>query len=868
MRNKEGYTPMMRQYLETKEQYEDCILFYRLGDFYEMFFEDAVTASKELELTLTGKDCGQEERAPMCGIPFHSVNNYIPRLIERGYKVAICEQTEDPAKAKGIVRREVIKVITPGTLMDESGAEITENNFLMGVHKERKKLGIVFIDYSTGELYCTDIEKDIYNSFESEMARFSPSEVYFAPTAAADKTLYGLAKDKYSCYVSRGEIEEFDTANDLEIINRQFGKTAEELGLKKDAPSVNAVGGALAYIIKTQKTTINHINEVRYYKIEEYMDIDVNSRRNLEITKNMHTGKLKGSLLGALGRASTAMGSRMLTFWLEHPLLNPVTVNNRLSGVEELAASMELRDSLADVLGKIRDIERLTARVVCGSANAREIQAIGRSAEYLPQLKKLLSQCRSKILVGLCARLDTLDDICLLINAAIVDEPGVTIKEGGIIREGFNEQLDEYIKAEDGGTQWLAQVEAEEREKTGIKNLKVKYNHVFGYYIEISNSNKDKVPDYYIRKQTLTNGERFITPKLKELETLILDAKTKRAQLEYDLFCEVRSRISDAHERIQRTAKVVSTADCLNTLATAAVKNKYVKPIVDTSDVIDIKDGRHPVVEKLTDTMFVPNDTFLNSGSDRLCIITGPNMAGKSTYMRQTAVITLLAQVGSFVPASSARIGVVDKIFTRVGASDDLSSGQSTFMVEMSEVAHILKNATKKSLIIYDEIGRGTSTFDGLSIAWAVLEYTADKKKCGAKTLFATHYHELTSLENTMEGIVNYTISVKKRGDDIIFLRKIIRGSADDSYGIEVARLAGIPAAVTDRAKEVLAGIEKDGGKVTVKAGGAGSGEISGQLSLGAEKSEVEERLGKINIDTITPIEAMSLLYELKKMIK
>ena len=867
MRSTEGYTPMMRQYLETKAQYEDCILFYRLGDFYEMFFEDAVTASRELELTLTGKDCGQEERAPMCGIPFHSVNNYIPKLIEKGYKVAICEQTEDPAKAKGLVRREVIRVITPGTLMDESGIEITENNFLACAYKDGKRLGIAFVDYSTGELYCTDIDKDIYANYEAELARFSPSEVYFSPMSAMDKRLYETASAKYSCYVSRGDEEDFDTEKDLEIIQNQFGKSAGELGLEPGAPCINAVGGVIAYIIKTQKTTINHINQIEYYKINQYMDIDVNSRRNLEITENMRTGGKRGSLLGAFGKTSTAMGARMLKFWLEHPLLNPVVINNRLSGVEELAGNMELRDNLSDVLDKIRDLERLNSKVVCGSANARELLAIGTSAAFLPQLSGLLSLCRSKILTGLLARLDVLEDICSLISAAIVDDPGVTIKDGGIIKEGFNETLDEYVRAEESGAKWLADIEAEEREKTGIKNLKVKYNHVFGYYIEISNSNKDKVPDYYIRKQTLTNGERFITPKLKELETLILDARTKKAQLEYDLFCSVRDKVAQAHERLQATAKVVSAVDCLNTLATAAVNNKYVRPVVDSSDVIEIKDGRHPVVETLTSSMFVPNDTKLNSTTDRLCIITGPNMAGKSTYMRQTAVITLMAQIGSFVPASSAKIGIVDKIFTRVGASDDLSSGQSTFMVEMSEVANILKNATSKSLIIYDEIGRGTSTYDGLSIAWAVLEYTANPKKCGAKTLFATHYHELTSLENTIDGVVNYTISVKKRGDDIIFLRKIIKGSADDSYGIEVARLAGVPSVVTDRAKEVLAGIEKDGGKVTVKTGGGASREISGQMSLGAEKSEIERRLENIDINTLTPIEALSILYDLKKLI-
>ncbi|MDP4119074.1 MAG: DNA mismatch repair protein MutS [Bacillota bacterium] len=857
---------MMRQYLETKSQYEDCILFYRLGDFYEMFFEDAIKVSRELELTLTGKDCGQEERAPMCGIPYHAANNYIPKLIERGYKVAICEQMEDPALAKGIVKRDVIRVVTPATITDDTAVDITKNNFLAAVCKKNKHLGIAFLDFSTGELYCTDIDKDMYNNYDAELARFSPSEVYFSPAAGKDKSLFETAKEKYSCYVSIGEESEFETENALKTIEIQFGKTPAGLGMKEDGLCVNAVGAALEYIIKTQKTTINHISCVEYYEINQFMDIDVNSGRNLEITENMRGRGKKGSLLGVLDKTSTAMGARMLRYWLEHPLINPVTINNRLAGVEELYGSMEMRDELVEILNDVRDIERLTAKIVCKSANARDVQALGKSLNHLPSFGNLLARCRSKIITSLASSLDLLKDVDFLISMAIADNPGMSVKDGDIIREGFNETLDSYRSAAKDGKKWIADVEREEREKTGIKNLKVGYNRVFGYYIEISNSNKDKVPDYYIRKQTLTNGERFITPRLKEIETLIIDAQDKMIQLEYDLFCDVRDKIANEHERLQASAKVVSTIDCLNSLALAAAKGNYAKPIVDTSDAIDIKDGRHPVVESMSDTMFVPNDTHLNCESERLAIITGPNMAGKSTYMRQVAIITLMAQIGSFVPASSAHIGVIDKIFTRVGASDDLSSGQSTFMVEMSEVANILKNATKKSLIIYDEIGRGTSTYDGLSIAWAVLEYTADKRKCGAKTLFATHYHELTSLEDKLDGIVNYSTAVKKRGDDIIFLRKIVRGGADDSYGVEVARLAGVPDVVITRAKEILEGMEKDNKSVIIKGGNKHEG-TQGQLSLTSTDSEVEEKLSKLDLNTITPIEALSILYDLKKIL-
>ncbi len=862
------FTPMMRQYLETKAQYEDCILFYRLGDFYEMFFEDAITVSRELELTLTGKDCGQEERAPMCGVPYHAATGYITKLVENGYKVAICEQTEDPATAKGLVRREVVRIVTPGTITDENAVDMTKNNFLAAVNKQENGLGIAFLDYSTGELYCTDIDSDIYQSFEAELARFSPSEIYFSPEAGADMHLVKTAEDKYGCYVSMGEEEEFELASAAEVVKKQFGKEAHVLGMKKDGLCITAVGAAISYIIKTQKTTINHINHVEYYLIEQFMDMDVSSRRNLEITETMRGRSKKGSLLWVMDKTSTAMGARMLRYWLEHPLLNPVAINNRLMGVEELYGSMEMRDELCDILSRVRDLERLNAKVVCGSANAKEVQAIGHSAMELPGLAQLLSRCRSKVLVSLAAKLDTLEDIAMLVDMAITDSPGVTIKEGDIIKDGFNETLDSYRAAEKNGKGWIAEVEAEEREKTGIKNLKVGYNRVFGYYIEISNSNKDKVPEYYIRKQTLTNGERYITPRLKEIEVLIIDAQDKKVQLEYELFCQVRKKVAEAGERIQTTARVISTLDCLNSLALVAAKNNYTRPVVDDSGVIEIKDGRHPVVEKLTSSMFVPNDTSLDEKKERLSIITGPNMAGKSTYMRQVAVITLMAQVGSFVPASSAHIGIVDQIFTRVGASDDLSAGQSTFMVEMSEVANILRNATKRSLIIYDEIGRGTSTYDGLAIAWAVLEYTADRKKCGAKTLFATHYHELTSLEEALDGVVNYSTAVKKRGDDIIFLRKITKGSADRSYGVEVALLAGVPETVIRRAKEILSGIEQENGQVTVKPSVAQkqSG-VEGQMSLMSSVSPVEERLAEIDINTITPIEAMGILYDLKKLL-
>ena len=863
------FTPMMRQYLETKAQYEDCILFYRLGDFYEMFFEDAVTVSRELELTLTGKDCGQEERAPMCGVPYHAATGYINKLVENGYKVAICEQTENPATAKGLVRREVVRIVTPGTITDENAVEQTKNNFLASVIKQDGKMGIAFLDYSTGELYCTDIEGDVMAGFEAELARFSPSEIYLSTSASEDGVICKLAEDKYGCYVSKGDEEDFEIPSAEQVIENQFRKSAVDLGLPENGLCICAVGAAISYIIKTQKTTIDHINYVEYYRTNQYMDIDVSSRRNLEITESMRGRGKKGSLLSVVDKTSTAMGARMLRYWLEHPLLNPVSINNRLTGVEELFSSMEMRDELCDVLGRVRDLERLNAKVVSGSANAKEVLAIGHSAMELPALGNLLARCRSKILVSLASKLDTLDDIAMLVDMAIKPDAGNTIKDGDIIKDGFNETLDSYRAAEKNGKSWIAEVEAEEREKTGIKNLKVGYNRVFGYYIEISNSNKDKVPEYYIRKQTLTNGERYITPRLKEIEVLIIDAQDKKVQLEYDLFCQVRQKVSEANERIKQSARVVSTLDCLNSLACVAAKNNYSKPIVDESGVIEIKDGRHPVVENISNTMFVPNDTVLNNSGERLSIITGPNMAGKSTYMRQVAVITLMAQIGSFVPAASAHIGIVDRIFTRVGASDDLSAGQSTFMVEMSEVANILKNATKRSLIIYDEIGRGTSTYDGLAIAWAVLEYTADPKKCGAKTLFATHYHELTSLDKTLPGVVNYSTAVKKRGDDIIFLRKITKGSADRSYGVEVALLAGVPESVIRRAKEILNGIEQENGQVVVKPSVVSSAKapIQGQMSLVSELSPVEEKLKELDINTITPIEAMGILYDLKKLL-
>ncbi len=858
-------SPMMKQYFKIKEENKDSILFFRLGDFYEMFFDDAKLASKELELTLTGRDCGQEERAPMCGVPFHSCESYIARLVAKGYKVAICEQTEDPATAKGLVKRDIIRVITPGTVMESSMLDESKNNYICCMFAKDKHIGLCFCDISTGELYATNISgKDYYNSLISQLSSYNPKEILFGGDIVKLKELPQFIKTKLSAGVEMLDDEEFNFEACLQIVTSHF---KDEANLVKDCDViVSAIGALLSYLAYTQKSGLERINHIELYKDSQYMRLDYNTQRNLELTQTMLTKEKRGSLLWVLDKTKTAMGKRLIRSWLEHPLMNISAINNRQSAVEELVNDTMLRLEITDTISGIFDIERLMTRIVYGSANARDLRSLCSAIQNLPKISELISTCNASYLKVIYKNLDILEDIYELIDNSIVEEPPFSIREGGMIKQGYNDELDLVTGDMNNSKGILAQIEAEQREATGIPKLKVGYNRVFGYYIEVSNSYKSQVPDTYIRKQTLTNCERYITQDLKDIEGRILGAKDRAFALEFTLFDTIRKTVSDNLERIQNTAKSIAVLDVITSLANVASDNRYVRPDVNLSTAIRIKDSRHPVVEALLkDTPFVPNDVNLDSNSDRVAIITGPNMAGKSTYMRQIALIVLMAQIGSFVPASSAEIGIVDSIFTRVGASDDLASGQSTFMVEMSEVANIVKNATSKSLLILDEIGRGTSTFDGMSIARAVLEYCADKKKLGAKTLFATHYHELTVMEMLLEGVKNYSIAVKKRGDDITFLRRIIPGGADDSYGIEVAKLAGVPQTIITRAKEILADLEN---------GGAGKVEIikeendDMQLSfMNTVQSPVIDKLKAVDVNTLTPIEAMNLLYELKGMI-
>ncbi|MBR0470354.1 MAG: DNA mismatch repair protein MutS, partial [Clostridia bacterium] len=805
---KEQLTPMMQQYLNTKEEYPDCILFYRLGDFYEMFFDDAIKASKELEITLTGKDCGLSERAPMCGVPFHSASVYIAKLIERGYKVAICEQVEDPKLAKGIVKREVIRVVTPGTVVDEELLDEKTNNYLAIIYGNKGTYGFAVSDISTGDIYTTQFTGD--DDALSEIARYEPKEILVNADAA--EKIGGQIELRFHVTPDECTDEFFENDYYESKILHQFAKASlDEIGLADKKYAVYAVGAMITYLEHTQKTSLSYLNTITAYDLNQYMDLDINTRRNLEITETMRDKTKRGSLLWVLDYTETSMGARLLKQWVEKPLINPLEINKRLYSVKELTDNIMLRDELAGVLGGMRDISRIISRVSLGTVTPRDFVALKTTLLKLPELEYTLSSVKSPMLSEMKKDFDLMEDVADLLSRGINDEPPVLLRDGGVIKEGFNEEIDNLRIAMRDGKSWLAAVENEEKEKTGISKLKVGYNKVFGYYIEVTKSFIKDVPDYYIRKQTLANCERYITPKLKEIESTILGASERVLVLEAQVFEEIRTAVANEIERLKRAAGIIAKSDVLLSLAQAAAKNNFVMPEISDNGKIEIKDGRHPVVEKmLKGSMFVPNDTTLNTDSDRMLIITGPNMAGKSTYMRQVALITLMAQVGSFVPASSARIGIVDKIFTRVGASDDIASGQSTFMLEMNEVSHILKNATENSLIILDEIGRGTSTFDGLSIAWAVVEYIHNKRKIGAKTLFATHYHELTDLEEELDGVKNYRIAVKKRGDDITFLRKIVRGGADDSYGIEVAALAGVPKEVISGAKKILGKIEND----------------------------------------------------------
>ena len=854
---------MMKQYFKIKEQNKDSILFFRLGDFYEMFYDDAKIASKELELTLTGRDCGQAERAPMCGVPFHSCEGYIARLVAKGYKVAICEQTEDPATAKGLVKRDIIRVITPGTVMESSMLDEGRNNYICCMFSDSKKIGLCFCDISTGELYATEISgSDSVNSLTSQLASYNPREILIGGDIVKIKSLPAFIKSKLSAGVEMLRDESFDNKLCTDTVNMQFGEEMQCIAASQVL--INAIGALINYLKETQKNGLERINKIELYSDKQYMNLDYNTQRNLELTATMLNKEKRGSLLWVLDKTKTAMGKRLIRSWLEHPLLNVSAINNRQSAVEELVNNNMLRLDIMDALSGIFDIERLMTRIVYGSANGRELRSLAAALQKLPQLSELVADCSAKYLKKVYKEIDLLEDIYNLIDSAIVEEPPFSVREGGMIKKGYNPDLDILLTDMNDSKGILARIEAEQREKTGIPKLRVGYNKVFGYYIEVTNSYKDLVPETYIRKQTLTNCERYITQDLKDIEGRILGAKDRSVAMEYTLFDNVRKTVADNLERIQRTAKAIAVLDVLVSLANVAADNRYVRPEVNLSTVIRLKDSRHPVVEALlTDTPFVPNDVYLDSAGERVAIITGPNMAGKSTYMRQVALIVLMAQMGSFVPASSATIGVVDSIFTRVGASDDLASGQSTFMVEMSEVANIVKSATSKSLLILDEIGRGTSTFDGMSIARAVLEYCADRKKLGAKTLFATHYHELTVMQDLLDGVKNYSIAVKKRGDDITFLRRIIPGGADDSFGIEVAKLAGLPNSIINRAKEILKELESGSNAPTVIK----EKSEDMQMSLISNDNAVVERLSEVDLNTLTPIEAINLLYELKGMI-
>ena len=858
-------TPMMKQYLEVKEQYADFILMYRLGDFYECFFEDAIIASRELELTLTGRDCGEGKRAAMCGVPFHKADVYVGRLVERGIKVAICEQVSDPKESQGLVKREVTRVVTPGTVTDASLLSEGKNNFLMSICYSGDIAGVATADISTGEISATYLSgKDLNLLLKNEIGAYQPSEIIVNRKSGEISDISGFAKERFSCLITDNLSRLFTYEKSKELARRHFKDAADKL---TESEMLMAVGALLGYIEETQKTDISFAKEINVYTRGQYLDIDLNTIRNLELVDAMRTKSKRGSLLWVLDKTKTAMGARLLNSWLLRPLIDPVKISHRQGAVKDIYTDRRRRDELAELLSSMLDIERLTAKAVYGTANARDLKAIGESIKHLPEIKALISTFSSPHLKEITKRLDTLDDIFELINNAIDDNPPLTIREGGMIKKGFNADVDYYRSIKDGGQDIMASIEQRERDSTGIKTLKVAYNKVFGYYIEVSKSFIDQVPGRFVRKQTLTNCERYITQELKEMENTIFNADEKLVTLEYQLFDSLRCFVAENRERIRKTASLIAEIDVFRSLAEVASKNNYVCPEVDMSTEIIIKDGRHPVVEKfVTDSYFVPNDTTLDTSANKIMIITGPNMAGKSTYMRQVAIITVMAQIGSFVPAREARIGIVDKLFTRVGASDDLASGQSTFMLEMTEVAAILKNATSRSLIIYDEVGRGTSTYDGMSIARAVVEYTYSKK-IGAKTLFATHYHELTDMEDSFQGIVNYNIAAKKRGDSITFLRKIVRGGTDDSYGIEVAKLAGVPGEVVKRAREILSEIEGDRPvqKVQRREEPIGFDLFSGITQ--SKESEAADRIRGVDINTLTPIEAINILFELKKML-
>ena len=872
---------MMQKYLETKEQYKDCILFYRLGDFYEMFFDDAIKASKELELTLTGKSCGLEERAPMCGVPYHAVEGYLSKLVSRGYKVAICEQVEDPKLAKGLVKREVVRIVTPGTNINTQTLEENRNNYLMCVFYMAQRVGVAVTDVSTGDFYVTEVE-DVRKLMD-EISRYAPSEIVLNEACLLCGIDFEELKGRTHTAVFPLENWYFEEDTCRRTLQEHFHVNAlQGLGLADFAFGTLAAGALMQYLYETQKNALAHITHVIPYVSGKYMLLDSSTRRNLELCETMREKQKRGSLLWVLDKTKTAMGARTLRSYIEQPLIDKAAIEDRLDAIEELNSCGIERDEIREYLQPIYDLERLLGRVSYKTANPRDLIAFRNSLEMLPHIKTVLGDFRSSALRCMRDDIDSLEDIYELIRSAINDDPPLQVREGGIIRDGFDPNIDMLRNAKTEGKNWLAALEAEDREKTGIKNLKVKYNKVFGYYFEVTNSFLNLVPDYYIRKQTLVGAERFTTPKLKELEDTILNAEDKLFTLEYDKFCEIRDFIFEQLDRVQCTAKAIAHLDALCSLAVVAERNHYVRPKMTTDGVISIKDGRHPVVEQMiSNDMFIPNDTILDKQKNCIAVITGPNMAGKSTYMRQVALIVLMAQIGSFVPAKEARIGLVDRIFTRVGASDDLASGQSTFMVEMNEVANILRNATSESLLILDEIGRGTSTFDGLSIAWAVIEHISNRKLLGAKTLFATHYHELTELEGKMHNVHNYCIAVKEKGDDIVFLRKIVKGGADKSYGIQVAKLAGVPDLVIDRAKEIVEQLSDNDitqkvQSIEIKMSGEKTKPVKldevdlRQMSLfdTVKDEDVLKELTEIDITHLTPMDALNELYRLQNKLK
>ena len=877
-------SPMMQHYVKTKNENKDCILFYRLGDFYEMFFEDAEAVSKELELTLTGKDCGLKERAPMCGVPFHAADTYINRLVERGYKVAICEQVEDPKTAKGMVKREVVRVVTPGTNLNTQALDETKNNYVMAIVYLSNRYGIAIADVTTGDFMVTEVEKS--RTLLDEIYKFSPAEIICNESFYMSGVDLEALKNRLHICMNPLEGWYFDDELCVRTIKEHFHVSAlEGLGLKDFACATIAAGALLTYLLETQKTPLDHLRAIMPYATERYMIIDSSTRRNLELTEALREKVKRGSLLWVLDKTKTAMGARMLRSFIEQPLIDEHAINDRLDAIEEINKREMDREEIREYLNPIYDLERLVGKISYQSANPRDLIAFKSSISMLPYIKGLIKEFKSEEMQSIYENMDDLQDLFELLNASIIEEPPLAMKEGGIIKDGYHEQVDNFRQAKTKGKTWLAELEASEREKTGIRTLKIKYNKVFGYYLEVTNSFKDMVPDYYTRKQTLTNAERYITPRLKELEDMILGAEDKLYALEYEIFSSIRNKIFQEVERVQRTAKAIARLDSYLSLALVASRNNYVRPKINTRGIIDIKNGRHPVVEQMIpNDMFIPNDTYLDNAKNRVSVITGPNMAGKSTYMRQTALIVLMAQIGSFVPAEKANIGIADRIFTRVGASDDLASGQSTFMVEMTEVANILRNATSKSLLILDEIGRGTSTFDGLSIAWAVIEYISNTKVLGAKTLFATHYHELTELEGKLSGVNNYCIAVKERGDDIVFLRKIVKGGADKSYGIQVAKLAGVPDVVIERAKELVEelsdaditatvkdiALERKKGKTKAKSQVHLDEVDLEQISLfdTVKDGDVLEELKNIDVSNLTPIDALNTIYKLQNKLK